>query len=205
MRILDENDHELSESDIDLEVGYISIESTIKPDVKPVDDIEKFAYYDSDYEEIIRYKKFSKADLDEMAETKRREQLNVAATLFVRTTALSDEQALSVSELYEEWNAAVHYEKDDICRYQDDLYRCKQAHDAQETWNPKDAHSLWVRIVPPGEIPNWEQPIPGVFDGYEYGQKVKHGGATWVSMYKSGLNIWEPGVVSEEYWKKVTG
>ena len=201
MRIFDENDHEITDPDLDK--GYLVKEIRIKPDAEPIDDITKFAWGDSDYEEIQRYTLYAEAELQSFNVLKQKEQLEVAATLFVRTASLTDEQALSVSELYEEWNATVHYEKDDIRRYQGDLYRCKQAHDAQETWNPKDAHSLWVRIVPPGEIPNWEQPIPGVFDGYEYGQKVKHGGVIWISTYRDGLNVWEPGTVSEDFWKKV--
>ena len=202
MLILDENDHEVIDPDLDK--GYLIREIRVKPDAVPVDDITKFAWDDSDYEEIQRYKLYTGEDQKDFSALRRREQLEAAAALFVRSASLTDEQALSVSELYEEWSATAHYEKDDIRRYQGDLYRCKQAHNAQETWNPRDAHSLWVRIVPPGEIPNWEQPIPGVFDGYEYGQKVKHGGATWISTYKSGLNVWEPGVVSELFWKKVT-
>lgn len=201
MKIFDEDDKEVVNPD--LTKGYLIDAERIKPDATPIDNVEKFAWDDSDYEMIKLYKLYTEGDRIEFNAIERKKQLEVAATLFVRTASLTDEQALSVSELYEEWNATIHYEKDDVRRYQGDLYRCKQAHDAQETWNPKDAHSLWVRIVPPGEIPNWEQPIPGVFDGYEYGQKVKYGGVIWISTYRAGLNVWKPGTVSEDFWKKV--
>ena len=55
MRILDENDNEIRESDIDLEKGKMFQTAIIKPGAKPVDDVTKFAYDDDDYEMVIRY------------------------------------------------------------------------------------------------------------------------------------------------------
>lgn len=55
MRLLDENNNEISESDCDLSIGYIQKETIIRPDAAPIDDVTKFAWDDDDYEEIKRY------------------------------------------------------------------------------------------------------------------------------------------------------
>lgn len=55
MRILDENDNEISESDCDLSIGYIQQEIVVRADATPIDDETKFAWSDDDYETIRRY------------------------------------------------------------------------------------------------------------------------------------------------------
>lgn len=55
MRLLDENDNEIQESDCDLSIGHIQKEIIIRPDAVPIDDVTKFAWDDDDYEEIKRY------------------------------------------------------------------------------------------------------------------------------------------------------
>nr|DAV56321.1 MAG TPA: hypothetical protein [Caudoviricetes sp.] len=59
MRILDENDVEIF--DPDMENGYVYETTVVKPDATPIDDKEKFAWYDSDYEEVLRYVSVPKA------------------------------------------------------------------------------------------------------------------------------------------------
>lgn len=145
---------------------------------------------------------------EEMAEAAEREtQLRTASLLFVRSSArsLSDDDALNVSLLFADWDATAHYAEGDVVRHVGELWRCRQDHDAQATWTPDAAHSLWGRIVPPGTVEEWRQPQPGVFDGYTLGQRVTHGGRTWESTF-DGLNVWEPGTVgTEALWKEVTG
>lgn len=200
MKIYDENDVEITNPD--LSKGRLVEEIVIKKNATPIDNVTKFAWDDDDYERITRYIVYTELELSDIAESRREEQFKKATTLFVRMSALTDEQALSVSELYEEWSIDGHYKADDIRRYDGELYRCRQEHVAQPSWTPADAHSLWGKIVPPGEIPDWVQPQPGVFDGYEKGQKVKHKGVIWISLY-NGLNVWEPGSVgTEALWKK---
>lgn len=131
------------------------------------------------------------------------EQAPVALSLMVCAANLPDEQALMVEALYPDWSADASYEADDIRRYADELWRCRQAHQAQPTWTPDRAHGLWGRIVPPGTVEEWRQPQPGVFDGYAPGQRVTHDGRTWESTF-DGLNVWEPGAVgTENVWKEV--
>lgn len=55
MRILDEQNIELTETEIDLTIGTLMKETIIRSDADPVDDITKFAYANEDYETILRY------------------------------------------------------------------------------------------------------------------------------------------------------
>lgn len=60
MKILDENDNVITNPD--LIKGYLQEETIIKPDATPIDNVEKFAYYDDDYETIQRYILYTKED-----------------------------------------------------------------------------------------------------------------------------------------------
>lgn len=55
MRILNEQDEELTLDQCDLETGYLREETIIRPDAAPIDDVTKFAWADEDYETIQRY------------------------------------------------------------------------------------------------------------------------------------------------------
>ena len=147
-------------------------------------------------------------------EVERRSQLEIATTMFVKAGArtMTDAQALSMPLLFDEWSwkdedgNPIHYEEGDVRRYKDgNLYRCRQDHDSQEAWAPDQAHSLWGRILKPGIVDEWVQPQPGVFDGYNLGDRCSHDGRTWESTY-DGLNVWgPPGTPGlEAYWKEVT-
>lgn len=126
-------------------------------------------------------------------------QTSIAMQMMVLRMNLSDDEALMVEALYPEWVPESHrYTKDDICRYNNNLYRCLSNHTSQASWTPETAHSLWVRIRPEGEIPEWEQVQPGINEPYKKGDKVTHNGFTWVSDIDN--NVWEPGVYG---WTKI--
>ena len=55
MRILNEQDEELTIEQCDLETGYLLEETIIRHDAAPIDDVTKFAWADEDYETIQRY------------------------------------------------------------------------------------------------------------------------------------------------------
>lgn len=111
---------------------------------------------------------------------------------------LTDEQAINVPLIFPVWSPIETYVKDDRVRYQEQLYRCLQAHTAQETWTPTDAPSLWTKVLtdPSGGILPWEQPEST--NPYKKGDKVTHNGKTWISIIDN--NVWEPGVYG---WEEV--
>lgn len=119
-------------------------------------------------------------------------------------TYLSDEQALTVKDLYPSWSGnSVNYVVGDRVLYMDSLYKRLQAHASQDTWAPDTAPSLWAKILIPDPevIPEWEQ--PDSTNGYSTGDKVKHNGKTWESLVDN--NVWEPGVEGTEgQWREVT-
>lgn len=129
------------------------------------------------------------------------ELLALRAMIEKAAVSLDDTDALKAVELFPEWSATEPYNYDvgDRVRYGGVLYRCLQAHDAQDGWTPADAPSLWAKVLIPDPevIPEWEQ--PDSTNPYMKGDKVKHNGKTWVSDIDG--NVWEPGVYG---WSEVT-
>ena len=116
---------------------------------------------------------------------------------------LTDEQAVSVTALYPEWESGKAYKTGDRKRYNGELYKCLQNHTSQDDWTPNTAPSLWAKILPgqSGEIGEWVQ--PDSTNPYMKGDKVTHNGNTWESLVDN--NVWEPGAVgTESLWKKVS-
>ena len=105
---------------------------------------------------------------------------------------LGDTDALEIKTVYPEWDPTASYEVENKALYDNVLYRCIQAHTAQETWTPVDADSLWTKVLIPNPelTPEWEQPEST--NPYMTGDKVTHNGKTWVSAVDN--NVWEPGV-----------
>lgn len=112
---------------------------------------------------------------------------------------LTDEQAATVPTLYRAWESGVDYAVGERRTHNGTLYKCLQAHKAQENWNPADAPSLWAKVLipDPDVIAEWEQ--PDSTNPYMEGDKVTHNGKTWVSDVNN--NVWEPGVYG---WTEVT-
>lgn len=104
--------------------------------------------------------------------------------------SLEDADALEAASLFPFWSAKEHYEVGDRCRYDRVLYKCLQAHDAQETWTPADAPSLWAKVLipDPDVIPEWEQ--PDSTNPYMTGDKVMYNGKVYRSLIDN--NIWSP-------------
>lgn len=73
---------------------------------------------------------------------------------------LDDEKALDSKELFPYWNAEAAYEVGARVRFEDVLYKCLQAHQAQADWTPTAAPSLWAKVLIPDPevVPVWEQP-----------------------------------------------
>ena len=104
--------------------------------------------------------------------------------------SLDDADALEAVSLYPAWASGTAYEVGQRIRRGGTLYRCVQAHTAQDGWEPGAVPALWT-AVSLEEWPAWVQPT-GAQDAYNTGDKVTHGGRRWVSDCDG--NVWEPGV-----------
>lgn len=126
-----------------------------------------------------------------------KEQAQAATVMLVRAQAasLTDEQALSVPDLFEEWAANREYAAGAVLSHSDGLYRVAQSHTSQEQWKPGETgtEALYTRISfdPETGVEDWKQPT-GAHDAYAMGAEVMHDGQVWVSDYDG--NVWEPGV-----------
>ena len=117
-------------------------------------------------------------------------------TMNLATSYLDDEQAESVTILFEEWQPDTKYEVGDRRQYNGLLYRCVQGHTSQDGWEPPNVPALWVRTST-DPFPEWVQPT-GAHDAYNKGDKVSHLGKHWESDIDA--NIWEPSVYG---WSEV--
>lgn len=119
------------------------------------------------------------------------------------TDTLTDDDALKYNLLFEEWSPSEQYEIGDRIRYDGVLYKCLQAHGAQQDWHPLGAPSLWAQVLidPAVSGPQaWIQ--PGSTNGYADGDQVTHNGKTWESQVDN--NIWEPGTTgTDSLWVEV--
>lgn len=110
----------------------------------------------------------------------------------VAISYLDDDEAETVTVLFEDWQTDTVYAAGDRRKYEGLLYRCVQAHRSQADWMPPVVPALWVRTSAE-EWPEWIRP-EGAHDAYALGAKVSHNGARWISDIPA--NIWEPGVSS---------
>lgn len=112
--------------------------------------------------------------------------------------SLSDADALEAVQLYPAWATGTDYAVGERTRYGGKLYRCEQAHTAQDDWTPDATPALWTEVARPGEIPVWKQPT-GAQDAYMTGDKVHYpdkDGPVYISTVDN--NVWQPGVYGWE-------
>lgn len=123
----------------------------------------------------------------------------------IQAQSLTDEQAITVKDIYPIWDGnGVSYQKDFYLTYDGKLYKVLQAHTSQADWTPDTAPSLFAEVLP-GQggtgIGEWVQ--PGSTNPYMTGDRVTHNGGMWESLVDN--NVWEPGAQgSEALWQKVT-
>lgn len=104
---------------------------------------------------------------------------------------LTDEQALQVPLVFNEFEIGVMYKVGTRILYNDVLYKVLIEHTSQETWTPDVAPSLFAKVLnetPDGSIPEWEQ--PDSTNGYMKGDKVMFEGKTYESLIDN--NVWSP-------------
>ena len=114
----------------------------------------------------------------------------------------TDEQAYKVKSLYENWEDladATEIPQGKFLNYEEVLYKCLTKHNKQATWTPKDAPSLFAKVLIPDPtiIPEWEQPTST--NPYSKGDKVKHIGHIWISLVDN--NVWEPSLSIPAIWE----
>lgn len=118
--------------------------------------------------------------------------------------SVTNDVALHMVDMFPVWNPnGVTYKQGKRISYNGVLYEVVKEHVSQENWKPDITPSEYAKVISSisGEIPEWEQPLPT--NAYKLGDRVKHNGRYYESTY-DGANVWEPGVVGEEYWKDIT-
>lgn len=121
----------------------------------------------------------------------------------IQAQSLTDEQALSVQNIYPVWDGnGVAYNADYKVVYNGTLYKCLQSHTSQTDWAQNTAASLWARVLitDPDVVLEWGQ--PDNTNPYMAGDKVTYNGKTWESLVDN--NVWEPGTSgTESLWKEI--
>ena len=136
-------------------------------------------------------------------------------------TYLTDEQALTVKDLYEEYDPnGKNYKKGDRANKDGFLYKCLQDHVSQPGWEPGIAPSLWVALNSGEHKGTQEDPIPvpdtvttAGFE-YEYGKYYSENGEIYLCK-RSGVEnpeemygqketlYYGPSALIDQYFEKV--
>ena len=137
-----------------------------------------------------------------MTADERRRLFVLRAMIEALSNSYADDSIYEYPELFEQWRGdGREYREGAKVAYDGDVYKVLQAHVSQESWNPKDAPSLFAKaLIPdPTVIPDWEQ--PDSTNPYMKGDKVRHVEKIWISLVDN--NVWEPGAVgTESLWEE---
>ena len=123
-----------------LSAGYLPIEETEEPQTKD-GFIKSSEWVQTDTAIVKKWKvkrdmrPMSQADISKMIIT---QQIN--------TLAVDDNTALRMRSFYPEWAENTAYTVGYKVQYDGKLWRVRQAHTAQVTWEPTNAPSLWEQI-----------------------------------------------------------
>ena len=128
------------------------------------------------------------------AEAKHNAMVNAGAML-------TDEQAVTVIDLYDEWAVGVTYKVDARIRYGEKLYKVLQEHTAQADWTPDAVPALYVEVAPEGQYRE-------IKDGMLSTEAFAKGEIGW---YKTKDNLYESLIEANTYtpdsypagWQKV--
>lgn len=108
----------------------------------------------------------------------------------------TDETLLDNKVVFSLWRAGIQVVREQILRYNDELYRVNQDHITQDDWAPDITPALFTKISLE-EYPEWVQPT-GAQDAYNTGDKCSHNSKHWMSNLDG--NVWEPGIYG---WSEV--
>lgn len=111
---------------------------------------------------------------------------------------MPEEEALTISGIFPEWDMGLKYRKDEYVRYglnadnEPQIYRVIQDHDSQYAWAPDKAVSLFVQVGFTDDGTSlWVQPM-GAHDAYAKGDVVSYKDVLYVSTANG--NVWAPNV-----------
>ena len=140
-----------------------------------------------------------------MSILKAAEQFRRVVQMFA--ASLSDEKALEVSTIFDEWKPGKAYTEGQFVIYGENsvgdpqLYKVVQAHTSAEEWMPDVSASLYTAIgLNDSGFPVWSKPT-GSHDAYNAGDIVDYNGTLYTSLIDG--NVYSP----EEYptgWEVVT-
>lgn len=169
-------------------------------DVIPEYDIESQYVVSSTFEETDECitVNYEIKDIVLSFEEKKEKDKEKCLQLFAET--LSDEQALLVPLVFDEWKVGIEYKIGKRLVYDNVLYKVLQNHTSQETWTPNVSTSLYARLLAEtidGSIPEWQQPT-GSTEAYMIGDKVTYNGQIYECT--SDYNVYAPDVSG---WKLV--
>ena len=110
MRILNEQDVELTQEQCDLKTGYLREETIIRPDAAPIDDTTKFAWADEDYETILRYVITPEAErsAERVAQLKHRLAETDYAIIKIAEGAATAEEYAEIIAQRQAWRAEIN-------------------------------------------------------------------------------------------------
>lgn len=122
------------------------------------------------------------------------EQFRKALQMFA--ASLSDEQALEVPSVFDEWQVGKSYAAGDYLTYgvngvgDPQLYKVVQAHTSQADWTPNTVPALYSAVgLDDTGYPVWSQPT-GAHDAYNKGDIVNYNGTLYQSLIDG--NVYSP-------------
>lgn len=132
------------------------------------------------------------------------EQMRRALQMYCET--LSDDEAMIVPAVYDQWAAGMAYKAGKVLRHglndvgDPQLYRVVQGHTSQMGWPPDITRALYTPIgLTSDGYPIWAQPT-GAHDAYARGDIVEHNGALYISTID--VNTYMPGVYGWEIYEE---
>lgn len=122
------------------------------------------------------------------------EQFRKAVQMFA--SSLTEDAALEVVYVYDEWEIGKEYKTDDFIRYgangvgDPQLYKVAQDHTSQADWMPDATPALYTAIgLDDSGYPVWSRPT-GAHDAYNTGDIVNYSGV--LKRSKIDGNVWSP-------------
>lgn len=127
---------------------------------------------------------------------KRQAMEQIRRALQILGTSLTDDQAMEVPMIFDEWEIGKAYRTGDYITYGKNsvgdplLYKVVQDHTSQADWTPDITASLYDVIgLDDSGYPVWSQPT-GAHDAYNAGDIVNYNGALYKSLVDG--NVYSP-------------